>query len=133
MQVTLSELCKYSMISIFCHTAGFISFFLSLFLFAAMHLAILQTDYLQLQLVSYLMVLFLLQTIGSFQKKYNIGSFELLSKTAPVQAASLLIVGPFADYYLNHRSLLEYRFTSGATVSSISIFLLSDGTSDCAD
>ncbi|CAD5196112.1 UDP-rhamnose/UDP-galactose transporter 1 [Musa acuminata AAA Group] len=54
-------------------------------------------------------------TIGSFQKKYNIGSFELLSKTAPVQAASLLIVGPFADYYLNHRSLLDYRFTSGAT------------------
>ncbi|CAL9126564.1 unnamed protein product [Musa textilis] len=54
-------------------------------------------------------------TIGSFQKKYNIGSFELLSKTAPVQAVSLLIVGPFADYYLNHHSLLEYRFTSGAT------------------
>ncbi|URE22729.1 UAA transporter family [Musa troglodytarum] len=55
------------------------------------------------------------QTIGSFQKKYSIGSFELLSKTAPVQAVSLLLVGPFADYYLNHRSLLEYPFSSGAT------------------
>ncbi|KAJ8492176.1 hypothetical protein OPV22_013897 [Ensete ventricosum] len=54
-------------------------------------------------------------TIGSFQKKYSIGSFELLSKTAPVQAVSLILVGPFADYYLNNRSLLEYPFSSGAT------------------
>ncbi|XP_042426278.1 UDP-rhamnose/UDP-galactose transporter 1-like [Zingiber officinale] len=53
-------------------------------------------------------------TIGSFQKKYNIGSFELLSKTAPVQAISLVVVGPFADYYLNHRSLREYHYSSGA-------------------
>ncbi|WOL11653.1 hypothetical protein Cni_G20417 [Canna indica] len=54
-------------------------------------------------------------TIGSFQKKYNVGSFELLSKTAPVQAVSLLLVGPYADYFLNHHSLLEYQFSSGAT------------------
>ncbi|XP_072982542.1 UDP-rhamnose/UDP-galactose transporter 3-like [Typha latifolia] len=54
-------------------------------------------------------------TIGSFQKKYNIGSFELLSKTAPIQAASLLLFGPFADYYLNGRSLLKYHFSAGAT------------------
>lgn len=57
-------------------------------------------------------------TIGSFQKKYNIGSFELLSKTAPIQAVSLIILGPFVDYYLNGRSLLEYSFSTGATVSS---------------
>ncbi|XP_020093881.1 UDP-galactose transporter 2-like [Ananas comosus] len=55
-------------------------------------------------------------TIGSFQKKYNIGSFELLSKTAPIQAASLLLFGPFADYYLNGGSLLEYHFSTGATI-----------------
>ncbi|KAG6524654.1 hypothetical protein ZIOFF_014589 [Zingiber officinale] len=52
--------------------------------------------------------------IGSFQKKYNIGSFELLSKTAPVQAISLVLVGPFADYYLNHRLLMEHHYSSGA-------------------
>ena len=57
------------------------------------------------------------QTIGSFQKKYNIGSFELLSKTAPIQALSLVILGPFVDYYLNGRSLLNYPFSGGATVS----------------
>lgn len=57
------------------------------------------------------------QTIGSFQKKYNIGSFELLSKTAPIQAISLIILGPFVDYYLNGRWLLNYNFSGGATVS----------------
>ncbi|KAM0950426.1 putative sugar phosphate transporter domain-containing protein [Dioscorea sansibarensis] len=55
-------------------------------------------------------------TIGSFQKKYNIGSFELLSKTAPIQAVSLLIFGPFVDYYLNKISLLNYHFTGGASL-----------------
>ncbi|KAJ6843381.1 UDP-galactose transporter 2-like [Iris pallida] len=55
-------------------------------------------------------------TIGSFQKKYSIGSFELLSKTAPIQAASLLLFGPFIDYYLNGNSLLKYNFSTGATL-----------------
>ncbi|KAG0477443.1 hypothetical protein HPP92_014284 [Vanilla planifolia] len=53
-------------------------------------------------------------TIGSFQKKYSIGSFELLSKTAPIQAASLLVLGPFMDYCLNRRSILNYHFSTGA-------------------
>uniref|UniRef100_A0A1D1XYZ4 UDP-galactose transporter 2 n=1 Tax=Anthurium amnicola TaxID=1678845 RepID=A0A1D1XYZ4_9ARAE len=53
-------------------------------------------------------------TIGSLQKKYNIGSFELLSKTAPIQAASLLLFGPFVDHYLNGHSLLKYQFSYGA-------------------
>ncbi|KAG0455203.1 hypothetical protein HPP92_024162 [Vanilla planifolia] len=53
-------------------------------------------------------------TIGSFQKKYSIGSFELLSKTAPIQAASLLVLGPFMDYCLNRRLILNYHFSTGA-------------------
>jgi uncharacterized membrane protein len=57
----------------------------------------------------------LFQTIGSFQKKYSIGSFELLSKTAPIQAVSLIILGPFADYYLNGQWLFNYSFSTGAT------------------
>ncbi|XP_078155166.1 UDP-rhamnose/UDP-galactose transporter 2-like [Carex rostrata] len=55
-------------------------------------------------------------TIGSFQKKYNIGSFELLSKTAPIQAASLLVFGPFLDYYLNGRSIISYIYSLGAVI-----------------
>lgn len=58
------------------------------------------------------------QTIGSLQKKYSIGSFELLSKTAPIQALSLLVLGPFIDYYLSDNSLLNYKMSSGAIVST---------------
>ncbi|KAG0489063.1 hypothetical protein HPP92_007735 [Vanilla planifolia] len=53
-------------------------------------------------------------TIGSFQKKYSIGSFELLSKTAPIQAASLQVLGPFMDYFLNGQSILKYHLSNGA-------------------
>jgi hypothetical protein len=52
------------------------------------------------------------------QKKHNIGSFELLSKTAPIQAASLVLLGPFVDYGLNNVNLLEYQMSWGAAVST---------------
>ncbi|XP_047327123.1 UDP-rhamnose/UDP-galactose transporter 3-like [Impatiens glandulifera] len=55
-------------------------------------------------------------SIGSLQKKYSIGSFELLSKTAPFQAASLLTFGPFIDYLLNGESIMEYNWSTGAFV-----------------
>ncbi|PIA44088.1 hypothetical protein AQUCO_01700006v1 [Aquilegia coerulea] len=55
-------------------------------------------------------------SIGSLQKKYSIGSFELLSKTAPIQALSLLVLGPFIDYYLNGSFIANYKLTTGATV-----------------
>lgn len=57
------------------------------------------------------------QSIGSLQKKYSIGSFELLSKTAPIQAISLLIFGPFVDYFLSGRFITTYKMTYGAVVS----------------
>ncbi|KAJ0085838.1 hypothetical protein Patl1_09564 [Pistacia atlantica] len=53
-------------------------------------------------------------TIGSLQKKYSIGSFELLSKTAPIQALSLLGLGPFVDYYLNGKFITNYRMSTAA-------------------
>ncbi|XP_006429818.2 UDP-rhamnose/UDP-galactose transporter 2 [Citrus clementina] len=53
-------------------------------------------------------------SIGSLQKKYSVGSFELLSKTAPIQAVSLLVFGPFIDYYLSGKLLSNYRFSSSA-------------------
>ena len=58
------------------------------------------------------------QYIGSFQKKYSIGSFELLKKTAPFQAMSLLFLGPFVDYILNGKNILAYPFSPGSIVSS---------------
>lgn len=55
-------------------------------------------------------------TIGSLQKKYSIGSFELLSKTAPIQACSLVVLGPFIDYLLNGKFIANYKFSSGALI-----------------
>ncbi|XP_061368433.1 UDP-rhamnose/UDP-galactose transporter 1-like isoform X1 [Gastrolobium bilobum] len=52
-------------------------------------------------------------SIGSLQKKYSIGSFELLSKTAPIQALSLLTLGPFIDYYLSGKLITNYKMSSG--------------------
>ncbi|KAE9592681.1 putative sugar phosphate transporter domain-containing protein [Lupinus albus] len=55
-------------------------------------------------------------SIGSLQKKYSIGSFELLSKTAPIQAVSLLVLGPFADYYLTGKLITNYKMSSGVVL-----------------
>ncbi|XP_027362033.1 UDP-rhamnose/UDP-galactose transporter 6-like isoform X1 [Abrus precatorius] len=48
------------------------------------------------------------------QRKYSIGSFNLLGHTAPAQAASLLLVGPFLDYWLTNKRVdaYDYGFTS---------------------
>ncbi|XP_074308640.1 UDP-rhamnose/UDP-galactose transporter 6-like [Silene latifolia] len=48
------------------------------------------------------------------QRKYNIGSFNLLGRTAPVQAASLLVVGPFMDYWLTEKRVDAYDYSSVA-------------------
>ncbi|CAI7844940.1 unnamed protein product [Closterium sp. NIES-54] len=62
--------------------------------------------------------LILSQFIGSLQTKYNIGSFDLLSQTAPIQAASLVVLGPFVDYFVTNLNIIEYTLTAGCTVSS---------------
>lgn len=48
------------------------------------------------------------------QKKYALGSFDLLGHTAPLQAATLLILGPFLDYWLAEKrvDLYDYSITS---------------------
>ncbi|KAG7618982.1 UDP-rhamnose/UDP-galactose transporter 4 [Arabidopsis thaliana] len=52
------------------------------------------------------------------QRKYALGSFNLLAHTAPVQAASLLLVGPFLDYWLTNQRVDAYNF------SFVSLFFL---------
>ncbi|KAJ8769595.1 hypothetical protein K2173_005198 [Erythroxylum novogranatense] len=48
------------------------------------------------------------------QRKYSLGSFNLLGHTAPAQAASLLVAGPFLDYWLTDKRIDAYPlgFTS---------------------
>ncbi|KAJ6818774.1 UDP-galactose transporter 2-like [Iris pallida] len=47
------------------------------------------------------------------QRKYSLGSFNLLGHTAPVQAASLLLLGPFVDYWLTNKRVdaFDYNVT----------------------
>ncbi|XP_020583549.1 UDP-galactose transporter 2-like [Phalaenopsis equestris] len=44
------------------------------------------------------------------QRKYSLGSFNLLGHTAPLQAASLLLLGPFVDYWLTRRRVDTYDY-----------------------
>ncbi|CAL0319660.1 unnamed protein product [Lupinus luteus] len=44
------------------------------------------------------------------QRKYSVGSFNLLGHTAPAQAASLLLVGPFMDYWLTNKRVDAYNY-----------------------
>lgn len=49
--------------------------------------------------------------VHHLQKKYSLNSFNLLGHTAPAQAASLLIVGPFLDYWLTGKRIDAYNYT----------------------
>ena len=54
---------------------------------------------------------FFLQYVHYLQRKYSLGSFNLLAHTAPVQAASLLLVGPFLDYWLTNQRVDAFNFS----------------------
>lgn len=55
------------------------------------------------------------------QRKYSLGSFNLLGHTAPVQAASLLLLGPFLDYWLTNKRVDNYQYS----LISVMFFILS--------
>ncbi|KAJ3701019.1 hypothetical protein LUZ61_004724 [Rhynchospora tenuis] len=44
------------------------------------------------------------------QKKYSLNSFNLLGHMAPVQAASLVLVGPFVDLWLTGKRIDQYAY-----------------------
>lgn len=44
------------------------------------------------------------------QRKYSLGSFNLLGHTAPAQAASLLLLGPFVDYWLTKKRVDTFDY-----------------------
>ncbi|XP_057426778.1 UDP-rhamnose/UDP-galactose transporter 6 [Lotus japonicus] len=44
------------------------------------------------------------------QRKYSLSSFNLLGHTAPAQAGSLLLVGPFLDYWLTNYRVDQYAY-----------------------
>ncbi|CAA3013160.1 UDP-galactose transporter 2-like [Olea europaea subsp. europaea] len=55
------------------------------------------------------------------QRKYSLSSFNLLGHTAPVQAASLLLLGPFLDYWLTNKRVDAFGFN----IPSVAFIILS--------
>ncbi|CAL5031156.1 unnamed protein product [Urochloa decumbens] len=50
--------------------------------------------------------------IHHLQKKYSLSAFHLLSHTAPAQAASLLLLGPFVDLWLTNNRVDTYHYNN---------------------
>lgn len=68
--------------------------------------------------------------VHSLQKKHSIGSFDLLGHTAPPQAATLLVLGPFMDYWFTHRRVDAYDYTITSFVSNLVPTTRKNGISD---
>lgn len=64
--------------------------------------------------------LLLLQYVHYLQRNYSLGSFNLLGHTAPAQAVSLLLVGPFLDCWLTGKRVYAYDYTLTSVVSFFS-------------
>ncbi|CAI5996933.1 unnamed protein product [Closterium sp. NIES-64] len=58
------------------------------------------------------------QYVQYLQKKYRLGSFDLLSHTAPVQAGSLVLLGPLIDWLLSGARVDSYDFSVPSVVSA---------------
>ncbi|XP_039821504.1 UDP-rhamnose/UDP-galactose transporter 5-like isoform X2 [Panicum virgatum] len=53
--------------------------------------------------------------IHHLQNKYSLSAFNLLGHTAPAQAASLLLLGPFVDLWLTNNRFDTYRYNNVVT------------------
>lgn len=49
--------------------------------------------------------------VHNLQKKYSLGSFDLLGHTAPAQAGSLLLAGPLVDYWLTEKKVNQFEYS----------------------
>ncbi|KAL5999897.1 UDP-rhamnose/UDP-galactose transporter 6 [Asimina triloba] len=62
------------------------------------------------------------------QRKYSLGSFNLLGHTALAQAATLLLVGPFLDFWLTSKRVDAYDYSVGAVFFLILSCAIAVGT-----
>ncbi|KAK4726336.1 hypothetical protein R3W88_031253 [Solanum pinnatisectum] len=62
------------------------------------------------------------------QRKYSLSSFNLLGHTAPVQAGSLLLLGPLVDYWLTNKRIDHFDFTFPSLVFIILSCTIAIGT-----
>ncbi|KAL0361839.1 UNVERIFIED_CONTAM: UDP-rhamnose/UDP-galactose transporter 6 [Sesamum radiatum] len=62
------------------------------------------------------------------QRKYSLTSFNLLGHTAPAQAASLLLLGPFLDYWLTNKRIDSFNFNVPSVIFMILSCTIAVGT-----
>ncbi|CAN6273475.1 unnamed protein product [Urochloa humidicola] len=66
--------------------------------------------------------------VHHLQRKYSLGSFNLLGHTAPGQAASLLVLGPFVDFWLTNKRVDTFNYTSIVTFFIVLSCIIAVGT-----
>ncbi|KAJ8541479.1 hypothetical protein K7X08_002295 [Anisodus acutangulus] len=54
------------------------------------------------------------------QRKYSLTSFNLLGHTAPAQAATLLLLGPFLDYWLTSKRIDQFSYNLPSSMAEAS-------------
>ncbi|CAK9154185.1 unnamed protein product [Ilex paraguariensis] len=62
------------------------------------------------------------------QRKYSLSSFNLLGHTAPAQAASLLLLGPFVDYWLTNKRVDAFDYNTASLAFIIISCTIAVGT-----
>ncbi|KAA8537953.1 hypothetical protein F0562_027467 [Nyssa sinensis] len=62
------------------------------------------------------------------QRKYSLSSFNLLGHTAPAQAGSLLLLGPFLDYWLTKKRVDTFDYNIASSVFIILSCTIAVGT-----
>ncbi|KAL7585837.1 UDP-rhamnose/UDP-galactose transporter 6 [Lactuca sativa] len=62
------------------------------------------------------------------QRKYSLSSFNLLGHTAPIQAGSLLLVGPFLDYWLTEKRVDMFKYDLSSMVFLVLSCTIAVGT-----
>ncbi|KAH7568107.1 hypothetical protein JRO89_XS07G0238900 [Xanthoceras sorbifolium] len=76
----------------------------------------------------YNVVNFLVQYVHHLQRKYSLSSFNLLGHTAPAQAGTLLLLGPFLDYWLTNRRIDAYDYNIASVIFIIISCTIAVGT-----
>lgn len=69
-----------------------------------------------------------MQYVHYLQRKYSLSSFNLLGHTAPVQAGSLLLLGPLVDYWLTNKRIDHFDFTFSSSAFIILSCTIAIGT-----
>lgn len=66
--------------------------------------------------------------VHHLQRKYSLTSFNLLGHTAPAQAATLLVIGPFLDNWLTDKRIYAYDYNIASVIFLILSCTIAVGT-----